>query len=731
MTDFQFFMPIAKVDTDKRTVSGYASTPRKDSDGEIVTLDAVRSALPEYMEYGNIREMHALKAVGVASEANIDTKGLYLTAYIDDDDAWSKCQPKTLPDGTEVAPVYKGFSIGGRKLAKEGNKITAIEMTEISIVDRPANPDCRMALAKSAKTLGEAQGYLVKVKKTRTAESRALAKMAKIVGDLAKAGPPAAHDGFSLPAKPGVNVSPKDPDTEVNKTDDDTKPCEAHGKIGCEKCAVEKREFDSKQRATAAASGVALPDGSYPIENISDLENAIQAFGRAKDKDKAKAHIRTRAKALGAEDKLPEKWSKTKSKKAKKLAKAKLAAAFGIQGDSFLTLHKGMNTAGSLAYTFDSIRGAQRSLLMEAKREGGDMKDKALAGKLGTIAKDIASVISLKAEHEGAEALDLSDVDDQYVTTLFGEEFQMAANGGAVQAATSGDPIADAVMALMKRAATPTRMQRMAMASDSCKKARKAAKDAREAVEEVHKMLKANYMAKLAKAGKKPDAKDDDADDFDAADAMGKLQKAYAAINTARDLGKAAEGQLKKAMARSGQRGQEAGDPEAGFFEVPVGVTDLSPAALAGAAPGSKSGGSQPPMYPDDGSVYAGKVAGGLDLRKFAKDGQIPENVAELIMEKARSDGELEALRRMPAIAAGGRRPYAFDMNKIVAGTGGNQQELNKALFAGVDVNAIGGADERAHNEAAAKTAGNFLMNGKFGRNIFDPQFHGGVINAS
>ena len=741
MADFQFFMPIAKVDTEKRTVSGYASTPAKDSDGEIVTLDAVRSALPGYMDYGNIREMHALKAVGVAQEANVDTKGLFLTAKIVDDDAWAKC----------VEGVYKGFSIGGRKLAKTGNKITSIEMTEISVVDRPANPECKMSLAKSAKRVGEAQGYLLKIKPKVSTEGKALAKMAKIVTSLAKAGPAAAHDGFSLPAKPDANVSPKDPSVEVNKTDDDTTPCKEHGKINCEKCAtakandgkvackahgtidcekcaLEKREFDEKKRTELAASGKALPDGSYPIENVSDLENAVQAYGRAKDKGKAKAHIMARAKSLGAESTLPADWSGSKKnkKEAKKLAKAKLAAAFGIAGDSFLTLRKGMSTAGSLAYSFDSIRGAQRSLMMEAKREGGDMKDKALAGKLGTIAKDLASVISLKAEHEGGEALDMSDADDAYVTTLFGEEFQMAVNNGALASASTGDPIADAMALLMKRAAMPTRMQRMAMASDGVKKARKAAKDAREAIEDVHKMLKASYMAKMAKAAKKPDAKDDD-DEFDTAGAMEKLQKAYAAINQSRDLGKAATAQLTKAMARSGQRGEEAGDAEAGFYEVPAGVTDLSPAALAGAAPGTKSGGSQPPMYPGDGSVYAGKAADPFDLRKYAdKNGQVPAHVAELVMQNARATGELEALRRMPAAGPGGRRPYAFDMSKVVGGTTDNTA-MNKALFDGVDVNAIGSGDERAHNEAAARTAGNFLMSGRFGKSLFDPEFRGMV----
>lgn len=60
-----------------------------------------------------------------------------------------------------------------------------------------------------------------------------------------------------------------------------------------------KREFSQEQRDRAASSGAALPDGSFPIHNKSDLHNAMRAIGRAKDPAKAKAHIRRRAKALG------------------------------------------------------------------------------------------------------------------------------------------------------------------------------------------------------------------------------------------------------------------------------------------------------------------------------------------------------------------------------------------------------------------------------------------------
>lgn len=57
-----------------------------------------------------------------------------------------------------------------------------------------------------------------------------------------------------------------------------------------------------------AKNGEALPDGSFPIADCADLENAIQAFGRAKDKDAAKAHIKKRAKALDCDIELPEGW---------------------------------------------------------------------------------------------------------------------------------------------------------------------------------------------------------------------------------------------------------------------------------------------------------------------------------------------------------------------------------------------------------------------------------------
>lgn len=132
------FIPFTKSDDDERMVFGYASTETMDSQGEIVAKDAITEALPEYMKFGNIREMHQPSAVGKAQEATIDEKGLYLGVKVVDDTAWNKVK-----EG-----VYNGFSIGGKIITKINDTITKLRLTEISLVDRPANPEAVFAFYK-------------------------------------------------------------------------------------------------------------------------------------------------------------------------------------------------------------------------------------------------------------------------------------------------------------------------------------------------------------------------------------------------------------------------------------------------------------------------------------------------------------------------------------------------------------------------------------------------------
>jgi uncharacterized membrane protein YkoI len=69
-----------------------------------------------------------------------------------------------------------------------------------------------------------------------------------------------------------------------------------------------KRAFSDEARTQMAEQGKAMSDGSYPIESVMDLKNAISAFGRAKDKEAAKKHIMKRAKSLGQETLIPDNW---------------------------------------------------------------------------------------------------------------------------------------------------------------------------------------------------------------------------------------------------------------------------------------------------------------------------------------------------------------------------------------------------------------------------------------
>lgn len=149
----RFYAPIRKVDADERMVWGYASTEALDEQGEIVRHEALAAALDDYMKFANIREMHQMSAVGVAEEAALDDKGLYVAARVVDERAWEKV----------TAGVYKGFSIGGKVRARDPADrriITAIALDEISLVDRPANPEAVFDCWKRATPDPDREGTL-------------------------------------------------------------------------------------------------------------------------------------------------------------------------------------------------------------------------------------------------------------------------------------------------------------------------------------------------------------------------------------------------------------------------------------------------------------------------------------------------------------------------------------------------------------------------------------------
>lgn len=141
------YVPLAKIDKEKRMVYGFASTPDVDSDGEIIELEAIKRALPDYMQFPTLREMHQAKAVGTVKSGEIKEddgkKGLYIGAKVVSNEAW-----ELVKEG-----VYRGFSIGGDVIRRVGNVIKELNLVEISLVDVPANKAAKIEVWKGSKDM--------------------------------------------------------------------------------------------------------------------------------------------------------------------------------------------------------------------------------------------------------------------------------------------------------------------------------------------------------------------------------------------------------------------------------------------------------------------------------------------------------------------------------------------------------------------------------------------------
>ena len=367
MSDFRLFLPITKIDVQKRLVYGTLASEALDKAGERMHYETSKPHFekwtnefqaatahlgPEGQSAGNLRSMHKPKPAGKFTKLGFDDDGRKVDAIakVTDDDEWRNC----------LEGVYTGFSIGGSYVGdlwkdadNPGVRWYTAAPVEGSLVDNPANPDAHFSLIKADGSTEERSFAAPQLPVTETE----LGWLRRIV-----------ERTFGKAAAP--HVEPEVPPTP-SKT-----ACKAHGVVvGCETCAkAEKRDFSTKERAGAASSGAALPDGSFPIENEGDLRNAIHAYGRAKDKPRAKAHIISRAKALGRSDLIPEGWSTEKS-------------------------------------------------------AGSDLKK---------IAKDLAGIIAKKSTPEGKEALTMTDIDDTFVQSLLGAVAKGADPGDLLKRFSAG-----------------------------------------------------------------------------------------------------------------------------------------------------------------------------------------------------------------------------------------------------------------------------------------------------
>lgn len=162
------------------TVSGIASSESVDSDGEIILADAIKNSIGDYMKFAALREMHQNIAAGTTLSMKVAEDGLtHIEALVVDPVSVKKV----------LAGVLKGFSIGGKVLKRNSEKrniIEGLKLTEVSLVDRPANPDAMITLYK-ADTIGdEPDEDEVEVKEIGTPDrTEEVAKSLYCIADLA------------------------------------------------------------------------------------------------------------------------------------------------------------------------------------------------------------------------------------------------------------------------------------------------------------------------------------------------------------------------------------------------------------------------------------------------------------------------------------------------------------------------------------------------------------------
>jgi hypothetical protein len=197
------------------------------------------------------------------------------------------------------------------------------------------------------------------------------------------------------------------------------------------RAVIMKRDFSDKERQAMADRGEALPDGSFPIANVSDLENAIHAIGRAKDPAKAKAHIIARAKSLGATDKLPQDWSVSKSQSDSTgdpnmsvIAKALGLPETATEADITAAITKAKADAGKSADLEKSVA------LLKAK---ADLTD-AEKAHMKTMSDGDADDFATKSKADRAKAMEKAAAGDETFTASTGAVISKKAVGDGAYA---------------------------------------------------------------------------------------------------------------------------------------------------------------------------------------------------------------------------------------------------------------------------------------------------------
>lgn len=185
----------------------------------------------------------------------------------------------------------------------------------------------------------------------------------------------------------------------------------------------------------------AMPDGSYPIKTKANLKDAIQAFGRAKNKAAVARHIKARATALGLEDVLP-----SEGVLADLLAKSVDIAAGDISGKTVGTKEETMPDNKQTAVEIEAAKNLKQVETLTKSLEKANrilvLKSdvRAFYETLDEKAKE--TFLAKSAEEQTAEIAKSKDADPVVYKTASGVEYRKSDDSRLVLMAKQNDELA-------------------------------------------------------------------------------------------------------------------------------------------------------------------------------------------------------------------------------------------------------------------------------------------------
>ena len=152
--------------SDELVIGGYASIEVVDKQNELITLEALKKAVSEFMSeksYRNVMSNHSNVQVGeviekyrdndgVLHKTGVDNVGFYVVIKMRDDIEKAKEIARGIRKGT-----LRSFSIGGQAISKkqknseeygEYNEIDNLELHEVTICEKGINPEAKFDILK-------------------------------------------------------------------------------------------------------------------------------------------------------------------------------------------------------------------------------------------------------------------------------------------------------------------------------------------------------------------------------------------------------------------------------------------------------------------------------------------------------------------------------------------------------------------------------------------------------